>query len=78
MSVNWLRRLTPPIPIHSMTCGADRHSDPTPNDSWFLYSRDGYGGRPIGGRLCLPVLRAAANLQPRSECCRLGDRREKH
>ena len=30
--VNRFRRLTPPIPIHSRTCGADRHSDPTPND----------------------------------------------
>ena len=31
--VNRLRRLTLPIPIHSRTCGADRRSDPTPNDT---------------------------------------------
>jgi hypothetical protein len=41
--VNRLRRLTPPIPIHSMTCGADRHSDPTPNDIDTSFEREGAG-----------------------------------
>ena len=32
VGVNRLSKLTPRISIHSSTCGADRRSDPTPNN----------------------------------------------
>ena len=63
--VNRLGRLTPPIPIHSMTCGADRHSDPTPNDN--------RTSRQVSGCEAANVNDGRREGPPRKECAGNGD-----
>jgi hypothetical protein len=78
--VNRLQSLTPPFSDNSTCCGADRRSDPTPNDTLLLPLQYAYRLRPawtqarrelhdFGGPFLLPARRVIRVTASAEEMC---------